>query len=341
MKTTILEDSVHQLASLYHMSNNNGMTVSMTSLGATVTSVMVPDKSGQFSNVVLELKDQQAYFRNTAFFGATIGRYANRIAHATTTIDGTKLIFTKNEGDHHLHGGQRGLHKVVWNIVHESSDCLIFTCTSHDGDEGYPGNLFVRAVFKLTADNELVIAYHGTTDKTTPLNLTNHSYFNLSGDPSTSILNHNLYLAADSYTPVHNDLIPIGEIAPVANTVFDFTTARSLGSRIDVLDGGYDHNFVLHQNRPASAPIAALHDPESGRFLEVSTSKPGIQVYTGGNLDGSHISPCGTPLMPYSGVCLETQFFPNAPNVTDFPDGILRPGQTYYHTTTYRFSVRS
>ena len=340
METNSVKDQSNSEPSLYHLKNKNGMVISIASFGATVISIMAPDKSGNFGNVVLGLKDQQAYYRNTAFIGATIGRYANRIARASTKIDGSLYRLTRNEGEHHLHGGTRGLHKVVWDVMHVSSKSLILSCLSKDGDEGYPGNLTVRTSFRLTDDNELVISYHASSDKATPLNLTNHSYFNLSGDPSSSIRNHKLFLSARHYTPVQHDLIPTGEIVPVEDTVFDFTTFHVIGSRMDTLDGGYDHNYVLQSNRDNASPVAILNDPVSGRVLETFTSKPGIQLYTGGNLDGTHISSCGTPLTRYSGICLETQNFPNAPNEPDFPDAILRPGETYRHFTTYRFSVR-
>jgi aldose 1-epimerase len=336
----VFEDHPGKLATLHHLRNSKGMVVSISNFGATVTSIVTPDRLGNFSNVVLSLEDQQAYSENTAFIGATVGRYANRIAQSAATIDGTHFELTKNNGQHHLHGGHQGLHKIFWDVEHESPDCLILSCFSPDGDEGYPGNLSVRVTFRLTDDNALVISYEGTTDKTTLLNLTNHSYFNLTGNPSNSILNHILTLDASHYTPSGSDLIPTGEILPVENTVLDFTTPCALGSRIDTLEGGYDHNYVLRSEKSASAPVAVLHEPDSGRVLEVFTTKPGIQLYTGGSLDGTLTTACGTPLVPYSGVCLETQFFPNSPNTPNFPSAILRPNETYNHTTTYRFSVR-
>lgn len=339
-----LEDG--RSAQLYTLTNANGMEAKITNYGGIVTSLTAPDKDGNFENVVLGFDSLDKYleeeYRNAnPYFGALIGRYGNRIGDAEFTLDGEEYQLSANDGDNHLHGGVKGFDKVLWEVVEASENSLELSYLSEDGEMGYPGNLNVTVVYSLTADNELKIEYSATTDKATPINLTHHSYFNLSGDPATQILDHRLMIDASNYTPVDNELIPTGEIAPVKETAFDFTELYEIGARIDEVEGGYDHNFVLDNVDGSLRNVATLVDPESGRQMEVITEEPGLQFYSGNFLDGSLTGPEGTEFIQYSALCLETQHFPNSPNEPDFPSTILEPGDTYNTTTLYRFSVRN
>ena len=329
---------------LFTLRNAHGATATISSYGGTLTSLLVPDRNGRLGDVVLGFEDVSGYqspaFRKAnPYFGALIGRYGNRIARGRFTLDGTAYHLATNNGPNALHGGTVGFDQRIWQATPgtaAAAETLTLTYHSPNGEEGYPGNLTVTVVYTLTDDHALRLAYTATTDRATPLNLTNHAYFNLSHGTSKDILAHELTLAADRYTVVDDTLIPTGELRPVAGTPFDFTAAHAIGARIAQVPGGYDHNFVLN---PAG-PAARVFDPASGRTLDVTTDQPGIQLYTGNFLDGSLTGKGGTVYGPHAGFCLETQHFPDSPNQPGFPNTILRPGEVFRSSTVYRFGVR-
>lgn len=322
---------------LFTLVNSNGVEVQITNYGGIITTLKTPDRSGTLENIVLGFDNFQDYLGEHPYFGALIGRYGNRIANGHFKLEGTEYQLATNDGENHLHGGEQGFDKVLWDAEVIDGQALQLTYLSPDGEEGYPGNLEVEVTYTLTDENELFIDYEATTDKATHVNLTAHSYFNLSGDFSSTALDHHLKLHAAHYTPVDEQLIPTGEIAQVVGTPFDFQDFNSIGSRIGQVDGGYDHNYVLDGD---SRKIAAeLIDPESGRKLSVYTTEPGIQFYSGNFLDGTLKSSNGIPYEQYSGLCLEPQHFPNTPNQPGFPSTILRPGDLYKSQTIYSFSV--
>lgn len=327
---------------LYTLSNSNDMEVQITNFGGIVTAIRTPDKDGNVENIALGFDSLDKYLSGHPNFGALIGRYGNRIADGEFKLNGETYTLAQNDGDNHLHGGEVGFDDVLWNASVTPDSTLELTYISEDLEEGYPGQLEVTVIYSLTNDNELKIEYEATTDKPTPVNLTNHSYFNLTGNMDSTILDHQVKLNADQYTPVDEELIPTGEIASVEDTPFDFTGFHSIGERIDQVDGeGYDHNFVLNQPAPDSAFLAAtVYAPASGREMKVYTTEPGVQFYTGNFLDGSLESPRGIPFEQHAGFCLETQHFPNSPNEPDFPSTILEPSETYQATTIYQFSTR-
>lgn len=288
--------------------------------GATLVSLKTPDRAGRIAEIVLGYDDLDSYRSGASYIGATVGRYANRIAGASFTLDGVKYGLTANNGRNSLHGGGKGFDKQVWEAERIGDDAVRMRYVSADGEEGYPGRLTVQATYSLDEDDTLSITYEATTTAPTPVNLVNHAYFNLTGDRTKSILGHELTIAASSSTPVDESLIPTGEIRPVAGTPFDFRVPTTIGARIG---GDYDHNWVL--DKP-TGPAAILTDPESGRSVEVRTTQPGLQVYSGTFLDA-----------PRTGICLETQHFPDSPNQATFPNTILRPGEIYRQTTTFAF----
>lgn len=328
----------------FTLSNRQGMSAKIISYGAILTELHVPDRNGRVTNVVHGFDSLAAYLKGHPFFGATTGRVANRIANARFVLDGREYQLAVNNGKNHIHGGLRGFDKVLWDArpmaIDEREAAVAFTYLSHDGEEGYPGNLDVRVVYTLTDNNELRVDYAATTDQATPVNLTNHSYFNLAG--TGDVLGHEIMIAADRYTPVDVELIPTGEISPVKGTPLDFTQPTSIGARIEQLKptpGGYDHNFVLNREGVSLALAARVREPNSGRVVEVHTTEPGIQLYTGNFLQGTVNGLNGEPSFRHSGFCLETQHFPDAVNRPNFPPTILRPGQTYKSTTVFRFSA--
>ncbi len=335
-------------ATLYTLTNKHGVEVSITNFGATVVSIKIPDRQGHLLDVAHGYDDVAGYEGGKAYFGATVGRYANRIAHATFTLDGVKYTLAKNDGDNTLHGGILGFSRVFWDakdITGNGPASLQLDYLSKDGQDGFPGNLQVRVIFTLTDSNELKISYAATTDKKTVLNLTNHTYFNLAG--SGTILDEAVTIAADRFTPVDKGLIPTGELRPVAGTAFDFRKPMVIGSRIGndeeqlKLGRGYDHNWVLNSGGSAKPTLAAtVVDPKSGRKLEVWTTEPGIQLYTGNFLDGSIHGKGGTPYLMRSALCLETQHFPDSPNHPAFPTTELLPGAKFTSETIYKFSVQ-
>ncbi|MEO6637090.1 MAG: aldose epimerase family protein [Ginsengibacter sp.] len=328
---------------LYTLTNDKGDQVMISNYGGTVTSFVTPEKDGKKSSIIIGFDSLAPYLRQPPYFGALIGRFGNRIGNGKFSLDGKQYSLAANNGKNHLHGGIKGFDKVVWqvSIADSSQPSLTLKYTSKDGEEGYPGNLDVTVVYTLTNDDELKIDYSATTDKATPVNLTNHSYFNLTGDVTNTILDHTLMIAADNYTPVDTTLIPTGEIKSVKNTPFDFTSPKKIGKDIgQVSGGGYDHNWVLNKADTSLGKVAELSDSLSGRTMEVYTSQPGLQFYTGNFLDGSFTNRGGNPLKLHTALCLETQHFPDSPNKPNFPSTILHPGEVYHSVTMYKVLVK-
>ena len=330
---------------LFTLSNQNGMVARITNYGAILTELQVPDHQGHLTNVVLGFDNLERYLQGHPAFGATVGRVANRIAQARFTLDGREYRLAANHGAHHIHGGVKGFDKVVWDAKvlpsRHNAASVQFTYLSPDGEEAYPGNLSVVVLYTLTDENELRIDYHCTTDKPTVVNLTNHSYFNLAG--GGDVLDHELFINADRYTVADADLIPTGEIATVKGTPLDFTQPTRIGARIDQLKpqpNGYDHNYVLNGGGSSLALAARAYEPNSRRVLEVLTTEPGVQLYTGNWLDGRIQGIGGVAYVRHGGFCLETQHYPDSINHPGFPSTVLRPGQTYQSTTVFRFSTR-
>lgn len=330
---------------LFTLTNKNGVTVGITNYGGIVTSWVTPDKNGNKSSVVVGMESLDEYLKKPPYFGAIIGRYGNRIGDAKFKLDGNTYTLAANNGKNNLHGGNKGFDKVVWDATPaaDSTPSLTLNYFSKDGEEGFPGNLKVTVVYTLTDADELNIEYTAETDKATPVNLTNHSYFNLTGSTENTILNHTLQIAADHFTPVDATLIPTGEIKAVKGTVFDFTTPHVIGARIDSVPGaapgGYDHNWVLNRTDSSLQLVATLSDTTSGRKLEVYTTEPGIQFYSGNFLDGT-FSSGGKPVKFRTALCLETQHFPDSPNKPKFPSTILKPGEKYHTVTKYKVSLQ-
>ncbi len=331
---------------LFVLTNANGMKAKIMTYGAILTELDVPDRDGKLGDVVLGFDNLQSYLAGHPHFGATTGRVANRIAKGKFSLDGKDYTLAVNNGPNSLHGGLKGFDKVVWKAQpNETPDAagVQLTYVSRDGEEGYPGNLTTVVTYMLTNQNELRIDYKATTDKPTPINLTNHSYFNLAGPQSGDILDHELELEADEYTPADDTLIPTGEIRSVKGTPLDFTKATKIGSRIaQVADktGGYDHNFVLRSKGKKLELAARVHDPKTGRLMEMSTTEPGVQLYTANFLDGKLKGKDGVAFKKHQAFCLEAQHFPDSVNHPKFPSIILRPGETYTQTTVFKFSVK-
>lgn len=337
---------------LYTLTNANGVEARVTNYGGIIVSLRVPDAQGQFDDIVLGYDALASYLDETPYFGAIIGRYGNRIGGAQFELDDSTYTLAANDGPNHLHGGVKGFDKVIWDaepFEDERGTGLILTYTSPDGQEGYPGQLNATVTYLLTDENELIFDYEATTDKATPVNLTQHTYFNLAGDGSGDILDHQMMINADAFTPVDSTLIPTGELRPVEGTPFDFRQPTAIGARIDAdneqirFGPGYDHNFVLNRADALAASLtlaARVTEPRSGRVMEVFTTEPGIQFYSGNFLDGSLTGKGGVAYEHRTGFCLETQHFPDSPNKPGFPSTILRPGETYHSRTVYKFSVQ-
>jgi aldose 1-epimerase len=329
---------------IYTLSNVNGIEAQIMTYGATIVSLKTPDRDGHLQNIVLGFDTLDPYLAGVPYYGATVGRYANRIARARFTLDGTTYNLVANDGANSLHGGTRGFDKRVWRSdATASRNSLKLTYVSASGEEGYPGQLTAHVTYRLLDDDSLSIEYEATTTAPTPVNLTNHAYFNLSGDPTRSILEHKLTINADKFTPVDATLIPTGELRAVAGTPFDFRTEAVIGSRIDADDAqlsvgrGYDHNWALNAAHDNALRFAAsLADPVSGRVLEVRTTQPGLQFYSGNFMNGKHAGQ-GSVYGYRTGLCLETQYFPDSPNQPAFPSTILRPGETYAQKTVLHF----
>jgi aldose 1-epimerase len=330
----------------YTLVNKNGVRVQVIEYGGIVSKFIAPDKAGKFTDIVLGFDNLQGYLDGHPYFGCITGRVANRIGNGTFTLDGKTYKVPTNNGKHSLHGGEKGFDKKLWKgqpMMTADGPAVRLTYVSKDGEEGYPGNLTTNVTYTLTADNGLKIDYLATTDKLTVVNLTNHSYFNLAGQGQGTILDHELQLLASRYTPGDEGLLPTGKIALVAGTPFDFTKAKSFGARLKDLKGepqGYDLNYVHGSSRNAAArKVATVTEPKSGRVLELLTTEPGIQLYTGNFLDGKTKGKGGVAYPQYGAFCLEAQFFPDSPNQPDFPSIELKPGQEYRQTTIYRLSV--
>ena len=341
---------------LFTLTNDHGVEIRAISYGCIIASIRVPDRNNRFDDVVLGHERLEGYLTRSRFFGAVAGRYANRIANGRFTLDGETVQLATNNGPNHLHGGIRGFDKVVWaadTFDHDGERGVIFKYTSADGEEGYPGTLDARVTYTLTPHDELVIVYEAWTDKPTIVNLTQHSYFNLAGDHGGDISGHELSIHADQFIPVDPTQIPTGKIAPVDGTPFDFRIPTAIGARIDADDEqirncrGYDHNWVIDRSmRSGSAPprcglvtAARLAEPRTGRTLTVATTEPGLQFYSGNNLDGTLVGKAGRAYGRRSGLCLETQHFPDSPNHPSFPSTVLRPGDCFQSRTIFTFGV--
>lgn len=333
----------------FTLTNANGIELKAISYGAIIVSLRVPDRTGRMDDIVLGYDSLQGYLRVSPYFGAIVGRYGNRIGSGRFTLDGRTYRLATNNGPNHLHGGNRGFDKVVWQaepLQNDSGVGVTFTYTSPDGEEGYPGTLLARVSYTLTDRDELVVEYHATTDQATPVNLTQHTYFNLAGDGRGDILGHELLINADSFTPVDSTLIPTGSMAPVDGTPFDFRTPTAIGARIGADDqqlrfgGGYDHNFVLQQEDAAIGRAARVVEPSTGRTLDIYTTEPGLQFYSGNFLDGTITGKGGRVYHHRYGLCLETQHYPDSPNQPQFPSTVLRPGQEYRSRTVLVFGVQ-
>ncbi|MBN2314634.1 MAG: galactose mutarotase [Sedimentisphaerales bacterium] len=332
---------------LYTLVNANGMTAKITNYGAILVSLEVPDRDGHMVDIALGYDNLNDYIERGNFFGATVGRYANRIGGAKFTLDGVEYKLAANNGPNHLHGGKKGFDKVVWRVedTKEEDDQLVVKLTyiSEDGEEGYPGNLACCVTYTLTNANDLRIDYEAETDKTTVVNLTNHSYFNLTGQGTGNILDHVVMINADKYTVFDEGLIPTGEIRSVEGTPLDFTSPTSIGARIGQVGSGYDQNYILSKGSAGAGSLtlcARVLEPTSGRIMEVHTTEPGVQFYTGNFLNNTIIGKDGKVYNKHYGFCLETQHYPDSPNKPDFPTTVLKPGQKFTSTTVYSFSAQ-
>ncbi|MBU3666457.1 MAG: galactose mutarotase [Chthoniobacterales bacterium] len=331
----------------FTLENKSGMKVRITNYGAIITSVLVPDRDGKLADVVLGYDRLGDYLNanDKPYFGAIVGRYGNRIAKGRFSRDGVEYKLATNNGENHLHGGYCGYDKRVWEVVSEGNP-LVLRYVSRDGEEGYPGEVDLTVTYTLTGNNEIKVDYKATSTKPTPFNPTQHSYFNLKGEGEGTILDHVLTINADRYTPVDKGAIPTGELAPVEGTPFDFRNAKTVGRDIGAkhqqieFGRGYDHNWVLNRKSDGLEPAATLFEPASGRVLEVLTTEPGIQFYSGNFLDGSLVGKAGKPYVHRGGLCLETQHFPDSPNQPNFPSTWLEPGQEFRSSTVFRFSTR-
>lgn len=335
---------------MYTLTNSHGVEVRAMNYGGIIVSIRVPDRKGEFADIVLGHETLEGYIPNPPYFGAIVGRYANRIANGTFTLDGKTYTLPKNDGPNTLHGGTtRTFNQVVWGAEPlKGKTGVAFSYLSKDGDDGFPGNLKVKVTYTLTDANALIIDYEATTDKSTPINVSQHSYFNLKGEGNGDILDHEIMINADRYTPVDKNLIPTGELRPVKGTPFDLTKPTKIGAHINedyeqlVLGHGYDHNFVLNRQPVENGMMLAarVDEPTSGRTLEVWTTQPGVQFYTGNFLDGTITGKQGHVYKHRYGFCLETQHFPDSPNHPDFPNTILRPGETFHQKTVFKFSAK-
>jgi len=331
-------DSVFQ----YTLTNKNGMVVKILNYGGTVTDIITPDKNGKMGNVILGYDSLSGYLQTgNPFFGSLVGRYANRIANAKFTLDGKEFTLAANNGLNTLHGGLKGFDKVIWNVKLFNDSGLLLSYSSKDGEEGYPGSLSVDVMYSLSDDNGLKLEYAAVADKPTPVNLTNHCYFNLSAGTDSTILDHELTLRATQFTPVNDQLIPTGKIDTVKGNAMDFTSAKKIGKEIAQVAGGYDHNWVFQKPENRFDLVASLYHQPSGRYMEVRTTEPGIQFYSGNFLNGRLKNTRGNiKYVKHAGLCLETQHFPDSPNQPAFPNTILKPGETYQQITVYKFGTK-
>jgi len=333
---------------LYTLRNSQGTEATITNYGGRLVTLCTPDRNGKFDDIVLGFETLDGYLEKNPYFGALVGRYANRIANAEFSLNGKTYKLARNNDENSLHGGTKGFDKVVWKAneaAAKGDSALQLTYVSKDGEEGYPGNLTATVTYSLTGSDELKVEYEATTDKDTVINLTNHSYFDLCGQAAGTILDHEVTIHAGKFTPVNSNLIPTGELKDVKGTPFDFTKPTRIGARIDEKDEqlqyglGYDHNFVLNRTGSGLSPAARVRDPKSGRVLEVLTTQPGVQFYTGNHLEGGVRGKGGVLYGFRFGFCLETQHFPDSPNQPKFPTAVLKAGQKYHGTTVFKFSV--
>lgn len=328
---------------IYTLTNMNGLRARLITYGATLISLEVPDRNNDLGDIVLGHDNLAGYLEASPYFGCIVGRYGNRIAKGQFSLNDTEYTLATNNGENHLHGGIKGFDKVIWeaeSIQEKDAVGVKFTYVSADGEEGYPGDLSCTVIYRLTNDDELSIRYEAETDKPTPVNLTHHSYFNLAGQGNGDILGLELMLNADKYTPVDEGLIPTGEILSVKESPVDFRSPKAIGAEIGEVEGGYDHNFVLNSGGRELALAARLYDPKSGRTMEIYTTEPGIQFYSGNFLDGTITGKEGKVYQKHYGLCLETQHFPDSPNKPNFPSTILIPGEKYTSLTIHKFFVQ-
>lgn len=347
MKSSITEQAFGtyegETITKYTLTNARGMQVGIINYGGTITDIITADKVGNKGNVVLGFDSLSGYLqKGNPYFGSLVGRYGNRIANGKFTLDGKEYTLAGNNGGNSLHGGNKGYDKVVWKAEKLPGDSsLQLTYLSKDGEEGYPGNLSIKVIYTLGADNGLKIDYTATTDKATPVNLTNHAYYNLSAGKDSTILGHDLLLNADKFTEVNDNLIPTGKLPDVKGGPMDFTSSKMIGKEIQQVKGGYDHNWILNKKGSDLEKAAELFEATSGRVMEVWTTEPGIQFYSGNFLNGTLINTRGgASYVKHAGLCLETQHYPDSPNQPAFPTTILKPGETYRQTTIYKFSTR-
>lgn len=347
MKESFGKTKDGQEVDIYTLTNNDGLVAKITTYGAMVTELHVPDREGNLGDIVCGFNDLASYEAGHPYFGVTTGRVANRIANGKFTLNGEEYTLATNNGAHHLHGGEKGLDKRVWEakeVASKEGAAVEFHYLSPDGEEGYPGNLDIYVTYTLTNGNELKIDYKATTDKATPVNLTNHSYFNLAGEGNGNIYNHVLMLKAPTYTPADETLIPIGAFSKVAGTIMDFTEPKAIGQDIKAVPGdptGYDHNWVLEKPEYGGfEKFAEVYEPTTGRVMEISTTEPGVQFYTGNFLDGTLSGKSGKVYHQHYAFCLETQHYPDSINQPNFPSVVLNPGETYTHLTVHKFSTR-
>ena len=338
----------NKIIELYTLTNNNNLELNVTNYGCIVTSIKMPDKTGKIKDIVLGFNDLESYLNDNPYFGCIVGRYGNRIANGKFSLNGNEYTLTQNEGANNLHGGIKGFNKKIWDATEIKNDTSVgieFKYISKDGEEGFPGNLAITVIYTINDNNEFKIDYKATTDKETICNLTHHSYFNLSGESSGTILDHQIMINANKYTPIGSDLITTGELADVTGTPFDFRTLTTIGNHINddntqlKYAGGYDHNWVIDRLEGSKELLlaATVKDPKSGRKMDVLTTEPGIQFYSGNFLDGTLIGKSGLKYQFRSGLCLESQHFPDSPNKPRFPSTTLKPDQTYTTTTIYKF----
>lgn len=333
-------------ADIFTLKNSRGISVDITNFGGIIVSILVPDKNGNFDDVALGYRNLEKYMDNDGYIGALIGRHANRIENAEFELNGRVHALARNDGNNHLHGGNTGFHNVLWKaevVNADGGEKLVLTHFSPDGEENYPGNLKIRVEYSLTEENGLKIDYRAVSDKDTVVNLTNHAYFNLAGHASGDVLNHEIYINADKFTPIDGEGIPTGEIREVKGTVMDFTRRKSFAEGLNsqdpqIINGkGYDHNWVLNTKGNIDAVAAELYHPESGRVMQVFTTKPGVQFYSGNFLKETLIGKENAVYRKRTGLCLETQYFPNAMKHKHFPSPVLKAGEQYHHITIYKF----
>jgi aldose 1-epimerase len=336
----------NEAVTLYTLKNSKGMEVQIMNYGAIITKIMVPDKNKVIEDVVLGFDSVADYIKDSPYFGAVVGRYGNRIAAGKFSLDGKNYSLAAQNNGQHLHGGLKGFDKKVWKMLSQKPGSLTLSYLSKDGEEGFPGNLEVQVTYTLTEDNAIAMDYTAKTDQATVLNICNHSYFNLTGNVKRDVLDHTIQLNAPFFIPVDKVLIPTGEVKSVKGGPFDFTSPKKIGLEINAADeqiafgGGYDHCYAFDKAPGAYAKIAHVEEPVSGRVMEVFTTEPGVQFYTGNNLDGHLIGKYGAKYNKRTGFCLETQHYPDSPNKPNFPSTVLRPGETYTSKTVYQFSVK-